>query len=82
MQGNGACLQIYPAMLALAKSMNGSAQFARLVADTDEQTQAITSLLGVDVAPTFIFFEKVCLQHSRCMKVMAQDRLKNQRVGP
>ena len=72
MQGNGACLQIYPAMLALAKSMNGSAQFARLVADTDEHTQAITNLLGVDVAPTFIFFEKVRSQNFRELNFAAQ----------
>eukprot|EP00958_Prasinococcus_capsulatus_P021493 scaffold2911_cov414-Prasinococcus_capsulatus_cf.AAC.37 len=34
------------------------ARFARLVADTDQQTRALAEALNVDLAPTFLFFHK------------------------
>ena len=50
------CVRIFPAVMALAKHLRGSAAFARLIGDASPDAAALTASLNVLEAPTFIFY--------------------------
>lgn len=50
------CVRVFPAVMALAKNMQGYASFARLVGDASAETQDIMQELNVLEVPTFVFY--------------------------
>jgi hypothetical protein len=57
--GASPCIHVYPAVVALARSFQGYARFARLLVDAEDKNHSTTGLLGelnVLEVPTFIFF--------------------------
>jgi hypothetical protein len=54
--GAAGCVHIYPAVLALARSFQGYATFARLMGDESGETRALLQELNVVEVPTFLFF--------------------------
>jgi hypothetical protein len=51
------CVKIFPAFMALAKHLKGTASFARLIGDASAEARALTASLNVLEAPTFIFYK-------------------------
>jgi thioredoxin-like negative regulator of GroEL len=51
------CIQIFPAVLALARSFKGYAAFGRLMGDESQQTQQLLQQFNVVEVPTFLFFK-------------------------
>lgn len=50
------CMHIFPAVRALAKNFVGFAAFARLVGDSNDETEALMKELKILEVPTFIFY--------------------------
>lgn len=50
------CIKVFPAVVALAKSFQGYASFARLLGDASPETERLLGQLNVVQVPTFIFF--------------------------
>ncbi len=56
LNGAAGCVHIFPAVLALARSFQGFASFARLMGDENAETRAMLQELNVVEVPTFLFF--------------------------
>jgi hypothetical protein len=50
------CIRIFPAVMALAKNMQGFASFARLIGDASPDVQELLQELNVTEVPTFLFY--------------------------
>jgi len=50
------CVRVFPAVMALAKNMQGYAAFARFMGDTSAEGQQVMKDLNVVEAPTFLFY--------------------------
>lgn len=50
------CVRVFPAVMALAKNMQGYASFARLVGDASAESQQVMQELKVLEVPTFLFY--------------------------
>lgn len=51
------CIHIFPAVLALARSFKGYANFGRLLGDESEETHQLLQKYNVVEVPTFLFFK-------------------------
>jgi hypothetical protein len=56
--GAAACVHIYPTVVVLARQFKGFASFARLIADTNEETKQIAAELNINTVPTFEFYRE------------------------
>jgi hypothetical protein len=56
--GAAACVHIYPTVVVLARQFKGYASFARLIADTNEETKQIAKDLNIIAVPTFEFYRE------------------------
>ncbi|GLC41771.1 hypothetical protein PLESTB_001704200 [Pleodorina starrii] len=52
----GPCIKVFPAVVALSRSFQGFATFARMMGDQNGETRALLQELNVIEVPTFIFF--------------------------
>lgn len=52
------CVHIFPAVVALGKSFQGTADFARLIGDESPETEAMLKELDIKEVPTFLFYSE------------------------
>ncbi|KXZ49120.1 hypothetical protein GPECTOR_23g5 [Gonium pectorale] len=52
----GPCIKVFPAVVALSRSFQGYATFARLLGDQNGDTRELLQSLNIVEVPTFIFF--------------------------
>ncbi|KAG2482385.1 hypothetical protein HYH03_018681 [Edaphochlamys debaryana] len=52
----GPCIKVFPAVVALARSFQGYASFARLIGDTNGETRELLKDFNIVEVPTFLFF--------------------------
>lgn len=54
--GAASCIHIYPTVVVLARQFKGYASFARMIADTNNETNDIAKALNIKAVPTFTFY--------------------------
>jgi hypothetical protein len=54
--GAASCIHIYPTVVVLARQFKGYASFARMIADTNDETNDIAKVLDIKAVPTFAFY--------------------------
>jgi len=50
------CLNIFPAVVSLARAFQGVVKFARIIVDLNAETASIFKELDIDEVPTFVFY--------------------------
>lgn len=54
--GAASCVHIYPTVVVLARQFKGFASFARIIADSNDETNDIAKTLNIKAVPTFVFY--------------------------